>query len=96
MALFANIGQNGQANDQGPISSKKARAHLRSALHEGRWSWLQKLAQASKPKLNCPRQLTKRKPSAHSDHRYKQVSQPLYSLNLCHPRITILRHRSEN
>ena len=38
IAPFAHIGQNGQANDQGQISSKQARARLRSALPEGRWS----------------------------------------------------------
>jgi hypothetical protein len=53
IAPFAHIGQNGQVNDQGQISSKQARAHLRSALHEGRWSGRRKRAQASKPKLNC-------------------------------------------
>jgi hypothetical protein len=89
-ALFANIGQNTQSQDQGQINSKQARVRRRSAVQEGGWSWLHKLAQARKPKLNCKRLLSKPKPSVHCDQRLKQVEQLLYVLNLCHSRITIL------
>src|SRR5215472_11085306 len=47
-APFANIGQppqgQGQEQGQGQVGSKQARADLRSAVHEGRWDWLHKLA----------------------------------------------------
>ena len=43
LAPFAGIGQGTQGQDQRQVSSKKARAQLRSAIQEGRWSWLQKL-----------------------------------------------------
>jgi hypothetical protein len=61
LAPFAGIGQNsqnqdqgqgqgqGQMQDQGQVSPKQARAHLRSAVHEGRWDWLHKLAHALSP-----------------------------------------------
>jgi len=53
MAPFENIGQNSQGQNQGQNSSKQARVSLRGALHEGRWGWLQKRAQALGPGCDC-------------------------------------------
>jgi len=40
MAPFEHIAENTRGNIQGQINSKQARMNLRSALPEGRWSWL--------------------------------------------------------
>jgi len=54
-APFAGIGQppqgQGQGQGQGQVGSKQARSDLRSAVREGRWDWLHKLAHALTPSL---------------------------------------------